>query len=99
MIRGLTGLLPWVKPPRRGVGHAPPSRAEVKGIVELYLYSPLGLYRLFKGEICLLTFYDKCSCVDCFTLLIWFTKQNRISVKTNIMVIWGVNPRRFLGKY
>jgi hypothetical protein len=34
--------------PGRGVNHPPPSRAEVKEIVELYLYS-LGFYGLLKG--------------------------------------------------
>jgi len=31
-----------VKRPGCGVGHLPPSSAEVKGRVELYLYSPFG---------------------------------------------------------
>jgi hypothetical protein len=34
---------PGVKRPGRGVDHPPPSSAEVKERVELYLYSPLGL--------------------------------------------------------
>jgi len=33
---------PQVKRPGRGVDHPPPSRAEVKERVELYLYSPSG---------------------------------------------------------
>ena len=37
-----TGSFPGVKWPRRGVDHSPPFRAEVKEIVELYLYSPFG---------------------------------------------------------
>ena len=37
-----TGSFPEVKRPGRGVGHPPPSSAEVKGRVELYLYSPYG---------------------------------------------------------
>jgi len=40
------GSLPGVKRPGRGVGHPPPYSAEVKGRVELYLYSPLGLHGL-----------------------------------------------------
>jgi hypothetical protein len=47
--RGLPSLLynrclvfPGVKRPGRGVDHPPPSSAEVKEIVELYLYSPYG---------------------------------------------------------
>ena len=37
-----TGSFPGVKRPGRGVDHPRPSSAEVKGIVELYLYSPSG---------------------------------------------------------
>ena len=37
-----TGSLPGVKRPGRGVDHPPPSSAEVKERVELYLYSPFG---------------------------------------------------------
>jgi hypothetical protein len=43
-----------VKRPGRGVDHPPPSSAEVKERVELYLYFPLGLRGLFWGEIYLL---------------------------------------------
>jgi hypothetical protein len=35
-----TGSFPGVKRPGRGVDHPPPSSAEVKERVELYLYSP-----------------------------------------------------------
>jgi len=35
-----TGSFPGVKRPRRGVDPSPPSSAEVKNRVELYLYSP-----------------------------------------------------------
>jgi len=38
-----TGSLPRVKRPGCGVDHPPTYSAEVKGKVELYLYSPLGL--------------------------------------------------------
>jgi len=37
-----TGSFPWVKRPGRGVDHPPPSRAEVKETVKLYLNSPFG---------------------------------------------------------
>ena len=36
-----------VKRPGRGVYHPTPSSAKVKGRVELYIYSPLGLRGLF----------------------------------------------------
>ena len=42
-----TGSFPGVKRPERGVDHSPPSSAEVKERVELYLYSPIGLRVLF----------------------------------------------------
>jgi hypothetical protein len=35
----VSGSLPGVKRPRRGVDHPPPSSAEVKERVDLYLYS------------------------------------------------------------
>jgi len=38
-----TGPFPGVKRPGRGVDHPPPTSAEVKEIVELYLY-PLPTY-------------------------------------------------------
>ena len=37
-----TGSFPGLKRPGRGVDHPPPSSAEVKGRVELYLYSNSG---------------------------------------------------------
>jgi len=37
-----TGSFPHVKRPKRGVDHPPPSSAEVKERVELYLYNPSG---------------------------------------------------------
>jgi hypothetical protein len=37
-----TGSFPVVKRSERGVDHPPPSSAEVKERVELYLYSPSG---------------------------------------------------------
>jgi hypothetical protein len=37
-----TGSFPGVKRPGRGVDHPPPSSAEVKERVDLYLYSPSG---------------------------------------------------------
>jgi len=36
------GLFPGAKRPGRDVDHTPPSSAEVKERVELYLYSPFG---------------------------------------------------------
>jgi hypothetical protein len=37
-----TGSFPGVKRPGRGVEHSPPSSAEIKERIELYLYSPSG---------------------------------------------------------
>ena len=37
-----TGSFPGVKRPRRGIDHPPPSSAEVKERLELYLYSTSG---------------------------------------------------------
>jgi len=37
-----TGSIPGVNQPGRGVDHTSPSNAEVKGRVELYVYSPCG---------------------------------------------------------
>jgi hypothetical protein len=46
-IQWVPGLSRGVKRPGRGVDHPSPSSAEVKERVELYLYSPLGVRRLF----------------------------------------------------
>jgi len=37
-----TGSFPWVKRPGRGVDHPPPSSAEGKERVEIYVYSTSG---------------------------------------------------------
>jgi hypothetical protein len=42
-----TGSFPGVKRLGQGVDHPPPSSAEVKERVELYLYSPSELHGLF----------------------------------------------------
>ena len=44
-----TASLPRVKQERRGVDQPPPSSAEVKESVELYLYSPSGVWWPFLG--------------------------------------------------
>ena len=41
--------------PERGVNHQPPSSAEVKERVELYLCSPLGLHGHFQDDVYYLT--------------------------------------------
>jgi hypothetical protein len=50
-IQWVPGLSGGVKRPGRGVGHPPPSNAEVEGRVEP---PPLGLRDLFQGELYLL---------------------------------------------
>jgi len=42
-----TGSFPGVKQPGRGVDHPPPSSAEVKERVKLYLYSPSGPFEVY----------------------------------------------------
>jgi hypothetical protein len=42
LLYSSTGSFPGVKRPGRAVDHPPPSSAEVKKSVELYLYSPSG---------------------------------------------------------
>jgi len=46
-----TGSFPGVKRPEGGVDHPPPSSAEVKERVELYLYSHLGLRGLLEDDL------------------------------------------------
>ena len=55
-----------VKQPGRGVNHPLPSRAEVKERVELYLYSPLGLSRLYCGELSFKFFFPSVLSVGSF---------------------------------
>jgi hypothetical protein len=41
LSNGYQGLFPWgLKCPEREADHSPPSRAEVKEFVEMYLHSP-----------------------------------------------------------
>jgi hypothetical protein len=52
-----TGSLQGIKRPGRGVDHPPPpSRAEVKERVELYLCSPFGFFAACSGVNCTFTF-------------------------------------------
>ena len=56
LYNGYRVSFPGVKRPERGVDHPPPSSAEVKERVQLYLKpppppTPLGLHGLFYGEI------------------------------------------------
>jgi hypothetical protein len=46
-IEWVLGLFRWLKRPGRGVDHPPPSSADFKERVELYLCPPLGLRGLF----------------------------------------------------
>jgi len=78
-----SGSFPWVKRPGRGVGHRPPSSAEVKERVEVFIYPPLGLRGLFWGE-----FY-----------LYWSDLNKRAATRTanrngfrKITAFWGTTP-------
>jgi hypothetical protein len=67
-----TGSFPEVKRLGYGVDHTTSSSAEVKERVELYLYSPLGIRGLFKGEHYLYSHYL------CFTMHVYI--KLRVSV-------------------
>jgi hypothetical protein len=45
-----TRSFPGLKRPRRAVDHAPPSSADIKERVEVYLYSPSGISCPFIGR-------------------------------------------------
>ena len=60
-IQWVKGSFPGVKRPGRGVDHPPPSSAEVKIKVEIYLYSPLGLRGLFYGGLYLYLDFVLCN--------------------------------------
>jgi hypothetical protein len=49
LTMGIWALSPGAKRQRRGVDHQPPSRAEVKERVELYLFSISGLSWYVQG--------------------------------------------------
>jgi hypothetical protein len=51
-----TGSFPGIKRPGRGVDHPPPTSAEIKERVELYLYSPLWAFMACYRVI--FTFYN-----------------------------------------
>ena len=52
---------PEVKRPGRGVDHPPPSSAEIKERVELYIYPLLDLRGLFGGEYDIVEFVSSLS--------------------------------------
>ena len=55
-----TGSFPGVKRPGRGADHPPPSNAEVKERVELYLYSPSGpLWPVSAQSLPFICTYDR----------------------------------------
>jgi len=47
---GIRGSIPGVKRPGCETGHSPPSSAEVKECVELYLHSPVAWYSIKKAQ-------------------------------------------------
>jgi hypothetical protein len=48
---GTGSLIPGKKRSVHNINHSPPSSAEVKQTVELYLYSRSGLYGKLQGEL------------------------------------------------
>ena len=71
-----------VKRPRRGVNHPPPSKAEVKDRVELYLYSPSGPLWPVLGRNLILRFKDNFqnkSCTEIYnTFYAQYTSSTRL---------------------
>ena len=57
LYNGLHTSFPGVKGPGYGVNRPPPSSAEVKERVELYLYLPLNLHDLLKVHFTFFTLY------------------------------------------
>jgi hypothetical protein len=80
-----TGPFPGVKRPGRGVNHSPPSSAEVKERVDLYVYSPCGPSWPVLGWISTYTFIwlrtgtisglSSCDYLSSRTAISWPTKQ------------------------
>ena len=60
LYNGYRVSFPGVKRPGRGVDHPPPSRAEVKERVELYLYSSLWAFVACPRVSFTFTFYNLC---------------------------------------
>jgi hypothetical protein len=56
LFQWVPGLFPGVKWPGRGLNHPPPSSAEVKERIDLYLYSPSGLHNFTRVSFTF-TFY------------------------------------------
>ena len=50
LYNGYRHYFQWVKHPRRGVDHSPPTGAEVKERVQLYFYSFLILHGMLRGH-------------------------------------------------
>jgi hypothetical protein len=73
LYSGYQVFFPRVKRPERGFDHPPPSSADVKGRVELYLYSPSGPSWSVLGWILHLPFplQQRCNESKYHLLLLW----------------------------
>jgi hypothetical protein len=85
-----TGSFPGVKRPGRGVDHPPPSRAEVKERVELYLYSPCRPSWPVLGLTLPAPYflrYASCIGFHCLSLCMWGFQYSRAKV-LRIQIFW-----------
>jgi len=81
LIKWVPGIVLGVKRPGCGVNHPPTSSAEVKEGVNLYLYSPLGLCGLSKGELFLFTATVLLQTVDLENCKLYHTKPKKNHTK------------------
>jgi hypothetical protein len=80
-----TGSFPGVKRPGRGVDYPPPSRAEVKERVELYLYYPPGPLWPVIGELYLYLYHCKSNCMKT-GISVYYHSEKRA---TNAKILLG----------
>ena len=88
-----TGTFPGVKRPGRGVDYPPPSSAQVKGRVQLYLYSAYGPSWLVIGWTLHLS-NDTKKGVSCGNAPVWVVHSPNLDRKTNscLLYTWHSTP-------